>query len=184
MVIDPAEIGPSAAYKLLTGLVVPRPIAFVSTLSPDGVPNLAPFSFFNGVCGDPPVVCFAPSFRVPPKDTLVPGTKRLPVMVTPVPPPSGPAEGDTPVTAGEPKANSSPCTTGEAPAGSETTTSATPLPAGTVAVREVLDPICTEVAGAPPTLTAAPGTKPVPVTVIVEPLCPASGETALTDGGP
>jgi flavin reductase (DIM6/NTAB) family NADH-FMN oxidoreductase RutF len=48
----------------------PRPIAFVSTLSADGVYNLAPFSFFNAVCAEPPVVSFCPTVRVPPKDTL------------------------------------------------------------------------------------------------------------------
>jgi len=40
-------------YKLLTNLVVPRPIAWVSTVNPQGVVNLAPFSFFNAVCADP-----------------------------------------------------------------------------------------------------------------------------------
>ena len=47
--IDPASLSNQERYKLLIGSVVPRPIAFVSTLSPDGVPNLAPFSFFIGV---------------------------------------------------------------------------------------------------------------------------------------
>jgi len=70
MVIDPATVSGAASYRWLTSCVVPRPIALVSTISPDGVHNLAPFSFFNAVCGDPPMVCFAPSHRVPPKDTL------------------------------------------------------------------------------------------------------------------
>ncbi len=48
-------------YKLLIGCVVPRPIAFVATKSADGVANLAPFSFFNGVCAHPPAVMFAPA---------------------------------------------------------------------------------------------------------------------------
>ena len=43
-------------YKLLIGAVVPRPIAWVSTLGPDGRPNLAPFSYFQAVCPDPPTV--------------------------------------------------------------------------------------------------------------------------------
>ncbi len=43
-------------YEVLTRLVVPRPIAWVSTLSPEGIPNLAPFSFYNAVCDEPPVV--------------------------------------------------------------------------------------------------------------------------------
>ena len=59
-------------YRVLTGVVVPRPIAFVSTRSPDGVDNLAPYSFFNAVCPDPPTVVFASSRRVErkSKDTL------------------------------------------------------------------------------------------------------------------
>ena len=42
-----ADLAPRQRYKLLCGLVVPRPIALVSTLSPSGVVNAAPFSFFN-----------------------------------------------------------------------------------------------------------------------------------------
>lgn len=48
-------------YKLLIGAVVPRPIAFVSTLGPDGRPNLAPFSFFNAVGSKPPTLAFCPA---------------------------------------------------------------------------------------------------------------------------
>jgi flavin reductase (DIM6/NTAB) family NADH-FMN oxidoreductase RutF len=70
LVVDPASVSAQANYKLLIGSVVPRPIAFVSTLSPEGIPNLAPFSFFNAVCGNPPVITFACGFRIPPKDTL------------------------------------------------------------------------------------------------------------------
>lgn len=47
-------------YKLLTGLVVPRPIGWIGTRSADGADNLAPFSFFGAVSGDPPTVVFAP----------------------------------------------------------------------------------------------------------------------------
>lgn len=50
-------------YKLAISFIVPRPIGFVSTLSADGVRNLAPFSFYNMVSANPPVVIFAPSFR-------------------------------------------------------------------------------------------------------------------------
>ena len=71
MIIDPASIPAANAYKILIGAIVPRPIGFISTISSGGVFNLAPFSFFNGVCGDPPVVCFAPNARTPRKDTLV-----------------------------------------------------------------------------------------------------------------
>ncbi len=54
MQIDPALQTPAENYKLLTNLVVPRPIAWVSTLSPSGVVNLAPFSFFNAIGSEPP----------------------------------------------------------------------------------------------------------------------------------
>ena len=70
MIVDPDSIPAADVYKLLSGSVVPRPIAFVSTISDDGVPNLAPFSFFNAVCADPPTVSFCPGVRNPPKDTL------------------------------------------------------------------------------------------------------------------
>ncbi len=59
----PDEMPPRDAYRLLLSTVVPRPIAWVSTLSPDGTPNLAPYSFFNGVSGNPPVVMFSVSQR-------------------------------------------------------------------------------------------------------------------------
>ena len=47
MIIDPSETSVKENYKLLIGAVVPRPIAFVSTVSASGIPNLAPFSFFR-----------------------------------------------------------------------------------------------------------------------------------------
>lgn len=50
---DISQITPQEAYKLLIGSVVPRPIAFISTVGPDGKGNLAPFSFFNGVSSKP-----------------------------------------------------------------------------------------------------------------------------------
>lgn len=50
-------------YEVLTALVVPRPIAWVSSLSAEGVPNLAPFSFYNAVCDEPPVVFVSISKR-------------------------------------------------------------------------------------------------------------------------
>lgn len=70
IVVDPSR---SAAdnYKLMIGSIVPRPIAFVSTVSTAGIYNLAPFSFFNAVCAEPPIITFATGCRVPPKDTLV-----------------------------------------------------------------------------------------------------------------
>lgn len=48
------------AYKLLTGLVTPRPIAWVGTRAADGVANLAPYSFFNVASSEPPTVLFCP----------------------------------------------------------------------------------------------------------------------------
>ncbi len=71
MILDPSTTTPANVYKLLVGSVVPRPIAFVSTISPEGVPNLAPFSFFTVASANPPVLCFTASFREPRKDTLV-----------------------------------------------------------------------------------------------------------------
>ncbi|EPS95779.1 hypothetical protein FOMPIDRAFT_1131754 [Fomitopsis schrenkii] len=55
-VIDTEKEDPTAMYKLMISGVVPRPIAFVSSVSADGVENLAPFSWFNMVTGNPPVV--------------------------------------------------------------------------------------------------------------------------------
>lgn len=69
--IRPAEVSPREAHRLLSSIVAPRPIAWVSTLSPEGIPNLAPFSFFNAVAGSPPTVMIAISQRAgQPKDTL------------------------------------------------------------------------------------------------------------------
>ncbi len=71
LVIDPAVTPAAGTYKLLISSVVPRPIAFVSTVSPEGVFNLAPFSFFNVICAEPPTIGFTTSNRTPPKDTLL-----------------------------------------------------------------------------------------------------------------
>jgi len=71
--IDPAAANYQDVYKLLIGAIVPRPIAFVSTLSPEGVRNLAPFSFFTAISANPPVICFCPMRRTgadPHKDTM------------------------------------------------------------------------------------------------------------------
>jgi flavin reductase (DIM6/NTAB) family NADH-FMN oxidoreductase RutF len=66
-----ADLDEVTRYKLLIGLVVPRPIGWIGTLGPDGVPNLAPYSFFNVVAGTPPTVLFAPGLTVRRKDSLV-----------------------------------------------------------------------------------------------------------------
>jgi flavin reductase (DIM6/NTAB) family NADH-FMN oxidoreductase RutF len=70
VIIDPQAVPVSIAYQLLTGAVIPRPIGFISSLSPEGVANLAPFSFFNAVCGEPPMIMFCAANRHPLKDTL------------------------------------------------------------------------------------------------------------------
>lgn len=59
MQFDPQEIDQKAIYKLLTGSVIPRPIGWISSVSADGIPNLAPFSYFNAVGEDPPHVMFS-----------------------------------------------------------------------------------------------------------------------------
>jgi flavin reductase (DIM6/NTAB) family NADH-FMN oxidoreductase RutF len=61
--IDPKQTDQRNVYQLLIGAIVPRPIAFVSTVSADGVYNLAPFSFFTAASANPPVVCFCASVR-------------------------------------------------------------------------------------------------------------------------
>jgi flavin reductase (DIM6/NTAB) family NADH-FMN oxidoreductase RutF len=64
---DPAATSPAAFYHLLTALVVPRPIAWVSSRSAAGVDNLAPHSFFTVASSDPPMLAFT---SVGHKDTL------------------------------------------------------------------------------------------------------------------
>ena len=59
MIIDPSELDTHSVYKLLTGAVVPRPIAWVSTRSQDDVLNLAPFSFFTVASREPPMLAIS-----------------------------------------------------------------------------------------------------------------------------
>ena len=61
--INPADHQVHEIYKLMVGLIVPRPVALVSTVDRGGVPNAAPFSFFCGVGSNPPTVLFCPSLR-------------------------------------------------------------------------------------------------------------------------
>lgn len=61
--LDPAQQSNQENYKLIIGSILPRPIAFVSSRSRDGRLNLAPFSFFNGVCSNPPTILFCPMVR-------------------------------------------------------------------------------------------------------------------------
>jgi len=58
-ILRPEETSERDVYKLLIGLVVPRPIGWIGTLSENGIANLAPFSFFNAVCAEPPTVLFS-----------------------------------------------------------------------------------------------------------------------------
>ena len=74
MIFDPSEIPFQETHKLMIGSIIPRPIAFVSTRSKDGKNNVAPFSYFNGVCSKPPTIMFAPARRGwngEEKDTLI-----------------------------------------------------------------------------------------------------------------
>lgn len=63
--VTPSELPHSELYGILLNSVAPRPIAWVSTISASGQLNLAPFSFFNAVCVDPPLLAFAPGLRKP-----------------------------------------------------------------------------------------------------------------------
>jgi flavin reductase (DIM6/NTAB) family NADH-FMN oxidoreductase RutF len=60
---DPTQYQQRQIYKLMTGIIVPRPIALVSTVDVEGNANLAPFSFFAGVGSAPPAVLFCPALR-------------------------------------------------------------------------------------------------------------------------
>lgn len=72
MDINPESLPVAERYKLLIGGIVPRPIAWVSTLSPAGKPNLAPFSFFTGASSNPMTILFCPANKPDgsDKDTL------------------------------------------------------------------------------------------------------------------
>jgi len=59
MQFDIQDTESSALYKLLTGTVIPRPIAWVASIDENGIDNLAPFSFFNVVSEDPPHIMFS-----------------------------------------------------------------------------------------------------------------------------
>jgi len=65
MLFEMAKMDPVAVYKVLVSTIVPRPIAWVTTLDEDGALNAAPFSFFNAMSGNPPVVCFGIGGRKP-----------------------------------------------------------------------------------------------------------------------
>jgi flavin reductase (DIM6/NTAB) family NADH-FMN oxidoreductase RutF len=71
MLLDPQALPPGAMYRFMISVVVPRPIAFVSTVGADGLFNVAPFSFFNAITSRPPLIGISVSPRAgAPKDTL------------------------------------------------------------------------------------------------------------------
>lgn len=63
LTFTPAEMVDPAPYRLLTSIVAPRPIVWVSTVNAQGSPNLAPFSFYTAVAGFPPTIMFSVSYR-------------------------------------------------------------------------------------------------------------------------
>jgi flavin reductase (DIM6/NTAB) family NADH-FMN oxidoreductase RutF len=73
MELDPEALELRARYALMIGLIQPRPIAWVSTVSPEGAANLAPFSFFTGIGANPMALCFSPANgrNGKKKDTLI-----------------------------------------------------------------------------------------------------------------
>lgn len=62
--IEPKDLSPAKLQGYLQSAVAPRPIAFASTLSASGKPNLSPFSFFNVFSSNPPILIFSPARRV------------------------------------------------------------------------------------------------------------------------
>ena len=61
MTIDPEKSAPRDIYRHMVAFITPRPIAWVSTINLEGQTNLAPFSYFNGVCPNPPTILFCPT---------------------------------------------------------------------------------------------------------------------------
>jgi flavin reductase (DIM6/NTAB) family NADH-FMN oxidoreductase RutF len=109
MLIDFEKLSPRDSYPWLINAINPRPIAWVSTLSADGQTNLAPYSFFQGVCANPPTLLFTgandrtgkkkdsvtnveqvPEFVV----NIVPYALREPMNATAAPLPHGESEFD------------------------------------------------------------------------------------------
>src|SRR5437763_17009349 len=60
MLLDFTTLKPRDVYAWMISTILPRPIAWVSTVSPEGKTNLAPFSFFQGVTSNPPTLMFVP----------------------------------------------------------------------------------------------------------------------------
>jgi len=81
--LNPKELTVQVLQKYLQNAIAPRPICFASTISKDGQPNLAPFSFFNLFSSNPPIAIFSPAYSGrtgAPKDTLL-NVKEVPECV-------------------------------------------------------------------------------------------------------
>jgi flavin reductase (DIM6/NTAB) family NADH-FMN oxidoreductase RutF len=93
LIIDPSDLDLQSCYKLLIGSVVPRPIAWTSTMSREGTYNLAPFSFFTVASRQPPMLCISVGPREveegegPAKDTLenIEGTEEFVINIVSLP---------------------------------------------------------------------------------------------------
>ena len=88
LTIDPTQIPTKDLHQYILGAVSPRPIAFASTVSLDGTPNLAPYSFFNAFSSNPPILIFSSNRRVAnntTKDTLknIEDTREVVINVVP-----------------------------------------------------------------------------------------------------
>lgn len=88
LTIDPTQIPTKDLHQYILGAVAPRPIAFASTISTEGVRNLAPYSFFNAFSSNPPILIFSSNRRVlnnTTKDTLknVEDTREVVINVVP-----------------------------------------------------------------------------------------------------
>src|SRR3954465_8901231 len=87
MQVDFSQLPPRDAYAWMIGTILPRPIAWVSTISAEGKTNLAPFSFFQGITSNPPTLMFVPvnARDGSPKDTLrnIEATREFVINVVP-----------------------------------------------------------------------------------------------------
>jgi len=71
LILDPNVISPAAMYQFMIGVIVPRPIAFITTRRANGQVNAAPFSYFNAITNEPPLIGISINLRRGvPKDTL------------------------------------------------------------------------------------------------------------------
>jgi flavin reductase (DIM6/NTAB) family NADH-FMN oxidoreductase RutF len=70
VILDPGTISPGDFYRFMISVIVPRPIAFVSTMNADGHHNVAPFSYYNAITNQPPLIGISINHRRGnPKDT-------------------------------------------------------------------------------------------------------------------